>query len=176
MDTNKETKTELENISPVVASISKKNVLTIENTFFKNFSKGLDLDRDSSVIIDNSNSYHLPENYFENFSSNIFNEIKIKQLSKKGTPVFFSRYAIAACITALLGINLFFYNFDKKYVSTYVSNKEDFLPTETFNTTEFENEFNNINDEDLLLYLQTKGVDIDAALVASLSEEKSNNH
>jgi hypothetical protein len=27
-----------------------------------------------------------------------------------------------------------------------------------------------------LLYLQAKGVDIDAALVASLSEEKSSNH
>lgn len=176
MDTNKETKTELENISPLVASISKKNVLTIENTFFENFSKSLGVDTDSSVIIHNSNSYLLPENYFENFSPNILNEIKINHLSKKRAPVFFSRYAIAACITALLGINLFFYNFDKKYVSTYVSNKEDFLPSETLNTSEFENEFKNINEEDLLLYLQAKGVDIDAALVASLSEEKSSNH
>ncbi len=176
MDTNKETKTELENISPLVASISKKNVLTIENTFFENFSTNLKIDTKSSLIIQNSNSYLLPENYFENFSSNILNEIKINRLSKKGAPVFFTRYAIAACMTTLLGINLFFYNFDKKIASTYVSNKEEFLPKETFNTSEFENEFKNIKEEDLLLYLKSKGVDIDAALVASLSEEKSSNH
>ena len=77
----------------------------------------------------------------------------------------FFRYAAAAVITGFIGLSVISI-FDKK-------GETDFIRPKTETAFNFDEAFSKLTDADIVNYLQKDGQDVNAALVASISDDKS---
>jgi hypothetical protein len=106
--------------------------------------------------------YTVPENYFTSNEDAIIQ--KISGEHKKVKVISFQKvfsYAVAASVIILLGLSLF----------RYYGNKSQ---TETTSTdTAITKQIDSLPESELLSYLQDSGTDVEAALVASVSEEEN---
>jgi hypothetical protein len=142
---------EILNLSPTIAAIDKKYIFTV------------------------------PENYFDNNVENILaatlpQPAKVVNMKKRSS---FSRYAVAAGMTGLIGLSVIsFFN------NNSTTDKSLFANTETkaamadakqiIKDDSFDQELNTISAKDIQQYLQKRGLDVNAALVASSADDNSN--
>jgi len=176
---------ELSEISIIVANIPFVNVYTCSSDYFDHLSNQVPLlinDYKNQKIelkdINVNNTYQIPQGYFANFSENVIQAIHDDAKAKKSTiyklnPV---RIAIAACIVSILGI--FIYNFSPIKQNIKLDPNTASLIKEAdliINNGSFENEINVVDELDLVKYLQERGQDVDAALIASLDDETQLN-
>ena len=120
------------------------------------------------------NVFNTPENYFEQLPAEL-----LKKLPKPAVVIginsktSFFRYAVAAVITGVLGMGLFT-AFDKHSFNDSTGSNAVILAQA--GTIVKENSFDKIletiSDEDIVHYLQNNGQDVNAALVASITDEK----
>lgn len=135
---------ETETISPLIAAIGNRNIFTVPTGFFEQLNIGAAKNTSAKII-------------------------QMKPLRS----VF--KYATAAVITGLLGlsiINITGKNTETEsatplvQTATVIKNADEILRKGTF-----ENELNSISDKDIEQYLTQNGQDVQAALVASSTEE-----
>jgi len=117
------------------------------------------------------NVYRVPAGYFENLATNITARLhqpaKVIVMERRSS---FFRYAAAAAITGIIGLSVFSI-FNKK------DKTDSMLPgTEIASVTNIKNideAFSTLNDADIVTYLQKEGQDVNAALVASVADDKN---
>jgi hypothetical protein len=142
---------EILNLSPTLAGIGKRNV------------------------------FNVPVNYFDNnvekiLAATVSQPAKVIGMQKRSS---FSRYAVAAGITGLIGLSVISFFNNKS-----TTDKNIFASTETktamadakqiIKDDSFDEELNNISAKDIQQYLQKRGLDVNAALVASSADDNSN--
>ena len=169
--------------------LNKNTQTDIPVDYFKNLPEiilqkiNLELDiqneiESGSVLlqIEKSNNYSLPEGYFDILPSSILNKVKSHtKVFKLTRRTLYVKYAAAAVLLFLIGISL----------NTIINNKKNTTPA-LFSSSEvmqeanrillnntFEKDMDNVNDNDVVGFLEENGHDVNAALVASLEDEKS---
>jgi len=115
----------------------------------------------------------VPINYFNSLPSLILDKI-----NKKNLPAAINRkkkmvsFAIAATCITLLGLILFFSKKDNFIQSRNgLSNSNLSKMNNVRNALTVENNLENINDEEIVLFLKENGHDINAAVIASLTDD-----
>ena len=116
--------------------------------------------------VKNVNPYTVPHGYFEALAGNILNQLpqpaKVIVMRKRSS---FFNYAAAAVITGILGLSV---------VSIVDKRQQDkILPETAALNLNFDEALANVSDDDIVAYLQKGGEDVNAALVASASEDKN---
>lgn len=127
-------------------------------------------------VVGTGNIFSVPDGYFNGLATSIQSKVLPTApviTMKPRRSVFY--YAIAAALTGLLGLSLFSI-FDDK--STHVSQ----TTTTTFAVSDdtnkilenenFDKMMESLGDDEILSYLKNNGEDVNAALVASISEDK----
>ena len=131
------------------------------------------------AAIGNKNIFTVPPNYFEETPGNILQQLpqpaKVVSIGKRS---FFSRYAVAAAITGVIGLSVISV-LDKKSSTdkSLFASQETKTAMQYANTiiknNSFDAELNSISDKDIQQYLEAHGQDVDAALVASASDDSN---
>lgn len=129
------------------------------------------------ISLRHKNVFKVPDGYFDSLAENIVSKIEkqpAKVIELKPRSSFF-KYAVAATITGLIGLSLFSI-LDKRSENNITANV-------TFNITDkakeilknnsFDNMMDALNEDEIISYLKSEGDDVNAALVASLTDEKS---
>lgn len=133
--------------------------------------------KEQSVLIasiKNKNIFTVPQQYFEELSFTTEEKPVTKVIKMSRTRLVF-KYAAAAVITGLIGISII--NITKKTESNFaseVSIQTAEVMTKADNiikTGTFDKELENISDTDIEQYLQQGGQDVNAALVASSTDD-----
>lgn len=126
-------------------------------------------DEDESALLKglkNFNVHQVPAGYFDDLASGILNKLhqpsKVVVMHKRSS---FFRYAAAAVITGFIGLSVISI-FDKK-------GETDSIQPKTETAFNFDEAFSTLTDADIVNYLQKEGQDVNAALVASVSDDKS---
>lgn len=130
----------------------------------------------SSVIsaIGNANVFTVPNGYFEQLSYTA--EKKTAKVVKMNPLRAVYKYAAAAVITGLIGISVINLVDKNNYNPTELNPVVQTATVvkagnEILKQGSFENEFNNISDKDIEQYLTQSGQDVNAALVASSTDD-----
>ena len=122
--------------------------------------------------------FTVPAGYFDGLAEEILSKIpkqEAKVINLKYRSSIF-RYAIAAGITGILGLSLFS-NFDNK------TRRENILPSsgntitalaaDILKNNSFDKTMETLGDDEIVSYLKNDGEDVNAALVASVTDEKT---
>lgn len=183
--------TETRKISNLVAGIGNNNVYSVPPGYFNKVeeqivslvSKEPEMASYSSsnksgellAVIGNKNVYRIPPGYFENVAEEAKQKItrpaKVISLYQK---ISFLKYAAAAVITGILGLSILFV-FNKKNEAIGPSAQTSAAMTEAMQiikANNFDKEMEAISDASIVAFLEDKGQDVEAALVASLADEK----
>jgi hypothetical protein len=137
-------------------------------------SEGLEHPENQTGFNTQETPYQVPENYFQNFEKNLMSQLSDQ--SQKGALVRMNKWikwSAAACIAGLLGWALFF--------SINKNNQNDewrmsWNEAQTIiKNGSFESELNQINTNELANYLTEQGHDVDAAVMACIDEESTQN-
>lgn len=114
----------------------------------------------------NINVYRVPTGYFDTLAAGIINKLqppaKVVVMQKRSS---FFRYAAAAVITGFIGLSVISI-FDKK-------GETDSIRSNTEIAFNFDEALSTVTDADIVNYLQKDGQDVNAALVASVSDDKN---
>ena len=140
----------------------------------------------SVASVRNINVFTVPENYFEGLAAGIVARVAPKQPARvipmtSRSSIF--KYAVAAGITGIIGLSLFT-QFDKKTDSMIVAQVTS-IPAnqdqsevikyagEIIRNDSFDKTLEALGDEEIVGYLTNNGEDINAAMVASVTDEKT---
>lgn len=142
---------EILNLSSTIAGIGKRNVFTVPSNYFDN-------------NVENMVAAKLPQ------------PAKVVSMQKRSS---FSRYAVAAVITGLIGLSVisFFNNKSTTERSLFASAETKTAMADAkqiIKNNSFDQELNTISDKDIQQFLEKRGLDVDAALVASSADDNSN--
>ncbi len=181
MQKNSDIQNELLIISKTIAAIPNVNVYSLPEGYFEDFSTRV-LSSIKSLPsyslhtnIKESQTYSIPVNYFDSLADEILFKIK-KEKEVISLPLRNKvlRFSIAAVAIALLGLSLtaiIKHNRimeEENNYSAYVMQEANRILI----SKSFEDNLNSLEEEDVVKYLQDNGLDVNAALVASLSDEK----
>ena len=170
MRKNQEIQNELHELSPALAKISFTQTYSAPEGYFEEIP--------ISVLknVEDSSIYELPEDYFEELPNQILSKIKndspVVSIHKK---YFYVKIAAAAVVIGILGLGIvYFLNHKKNEPSpAYVKNIDSTEYYATLNKGNIDAEINNLNEEDLISFLEENGHDVNAALIASLDEDNT---
>jgi hypothetical protein len=121
------------------------------------------------------NVFSVPAGYFDALPAAIQQQVPVPaKVIGINTQRSFFKYAMAAAFTGLLGLSLFT-TFNKKddkldtTQSALVMADADLI----LKNNNFDQELESLGDKDIVQYLQSNGEDVKAALVASVTDEKT---
>lgn len=175
--------------SNVLAGIGNKNVFTVPSGYFEgvasNIVAQIHNENNSEVFaetnaisetiarIGNKNVLTVPAGYFNDLANNI--NSKIDQPAKV-VPMNsfrkFYKYAAAAVIMGFIALTtVFIINNNKGGADAAVSMAAMKEAKSIIQTNSFDKEMASLSDADIVNFLESKGQDVNAALVASLSED-----
>lgn len=182
---------ETHGVSSLVAEIGNQNMYKVPSGYFQNLANSI-LAQTSSLRagqvtaetagiselvagIGNQNVYHVPEEYFAELPGQVNAKLpqpaRIVTMKSRFTAF---RYAAAAVVTGLIGLSILFLvnksNGDKTNAGQTAVLTE---ARQIINTNSFEKEFSSVSDAAIVSFLESKGQDVEAALVASLTDEKN---
>ncbi|MEO6670293.1 MAG: hypothetical protein ABIN36_12500 [Ferruginibacter sp.] len=132
--------------------------------------------------VQHKNVFKVPFGYFDSLAGDILNKIsgqKPRVIEMKPRPAVF-RYAIAAGITGILGLSLFsvFDNRSHNEISKPDNNPTAFVEIindgmDIIKNGSFDKTLEALADDEIVNYLKNDGEDINAALVASVTDEQT---
>ncbi len=174
-------------ISDLVASIGNQNVYSLPAGYFDNVAAATmkqvlaanesheETSKISSLVagIGNENIYQVPQGYFEYLSATVLQQIQptAKVISMKGRFSAF-KYAAAAVVTGIIAMSAFFIlNNTNTQTNSQVSLIKE--ANKIIKTNSFDKEMDNISDAAIVAFLEGKGQNVEASLVASLVDEKN---
>ncbi len=121
--------------------------------------------------IGNKNVFTLPQNYFENSVQEILNNIpkpaKLVEMKKRSS---FFNYAAAAVVSGIIGLSVVSV-FNNKSSNSLLPQTAMAQAGEIIKNNSFDRELNNVSDKDIQQYLEQRGQDVGAALVASSADD-----
>lgn len=165
--------------------LKKINVFTVPEGYFGHLADETmsRIDTDSTAFltdVKNKPVFEVPQGYFEQLPATILQSVKAAQqqpakvISMGNRPSVF-RYAAAAVVTGILGLTLF--------NALFKPARENISGIETAAVISegkkiaaegrFDKELESITDEDIVNYLSDNGHDVNAALVASVTDEQA---
>lgn len=122
------------------------------------------------------NVFRVPDGYFDTLSSDILAQLPrpAKVITMKPRPVFL-RYAVAAAFTGIIGLSLFNMMNHKTRVEASTGNSLAFLDNakDILKNNSFDAVMGSLDEDEIAGYLKSEGEDVNAALVASLTDEKN---
>ncbi|RYY50234.1 MAG: hypothetical protein EOO06_04520 [Chitinophagaceae bacterium] len=174
-------------LSPLLLSVRNNNPYQVPVGYFENLagaivSKTLNGSQSNVAVetaeisdlvagIGNKNVYSVPTGYFEQLAlPAIASQPAAAKVVKMSSRKSMLKYAAAAVITGLIATAAFF-TFtpaSKDPVLSAVVMKE---AAAIIDNKSFDKELESLNDADIVNFLESKGQDVDAALVASLTED-----
>jgi arsenate reductase-like glutaredoxin family protein len=167
----------------VLAAIQDNSAFEVPVGYFENLAPNIlqkirandvaeELQNISATVanIGNANVYTAPQNYFEKLTHDVNEkqETKIIPIGNSRTKVV--RLAAAAMVTGLLGFGIFTFvqkNSDSKNQTASLIKAADKI----LSTNSFDKDFATLSDKDLEKYLEQSGVNVEAAMVATSTED-----
>ena len=169
---------EMLTLSPTVAGIGKNNVFSVPNHYFVQTAHQTEVHAETFAIsalvadIGKTIPYTVPTGYFEQFAGSILakKETTATIVSMKSRP-FAWRYAAAAAITAVMALSVWFImdNNNQQAAGTMTAAVQQEAKKILVNNS-FEQEMSTISDAAIVEFLENKGQNVEAALVASYTE------
>jgi hypothetical protein len=172
MRKNQEIQNELQELSSELAKIPFTQVYEAPDGYFDQFPISILKNAEEDVKLD------IPDDYFEKLPDEILYKIhatsNVISINKKN---YYFKIAVAAVIVGLLGIGLVYFLNNKKADTppSFVKNIDSSEKYNSLNSNNLDVEINKLNEDELISYLEDNGHDVNAALVASLVEDNSQN-
>jgi len=167
MHKKEEIQNELNELSPELAKNSFSETYTAPEGFFE----ALPL----SILkkISTEENKHVPEGYFDSLPAKIISSLHQAKIVAIKRKYYYIRMAVAAVITGLLGFVILIALQNKKSDNSpsLVKNSTVSQSYATLNSNNIEAEIDNLNEADIINYLEENGHDVNAALVASMENE-----
>ena len=183
---------ETKNISELVAGIGNKNIYSVPQDYFNDLStniiaqtKNILLNKVSEETfavselvagIGNKNVYTIPQGYFEGVAEQInaqlFTPAKVVSIKNRFTAF---RYAAAAVVTGVIGLSAFFLinKYNDKNISSAQTAAVIAEAKQIIKTNSFDKELSAVSDAAIVSFLESKGQNVEASLVASLTDDKN---
>ena len=203
MHSNDTIQNELKELNSILAGISNENVYTVPMGYFEVLSYDilLGIKEQITAVADKStvpagyfdgladtilgkirtgiddetgllaglkgiNVYRVPQGYFDDLAISIVNKLqqpaKVVVMERRSS---FFRYAAAAVITGMMGLSV---------ISVFDKNeKNGSIQSGTEMAFNFDEALSTVTDADIVSYLQKDGQDVNAALVASVTDDKN---
>lgn len=170
-----------ENEPALPASLSKDNVFSVPDGYFDQLpARVLDRiqqsDNESSLLasIPKINVFTVPDGYFDQLPQQISQRIEKPRGAKVigfNRTVSFFRYAVAACLTGILGLSLFSALNNANDTQGNSSPMVVAEANQILKTNSYDQVLESVTDEEITQFLQSSGQDVNAALLASMADD-----
>ena len=183
---------ETNSISTLVAGIGNKNIYAVPQNYFNDLSTNIIAQIKNSLSnsvteetlavselvagIGNKNIYTIPQGYFnglaEHINRKLFTPAKVVSMKNRFTAF---RYAAAAVVTGVIGLSAFFLvnKYNDKNISSAQTAAVMTEAKQILKTNSFDKELSAVSDAAIVSFLESKGQDVKASLVASLTDDKN---
>lgn len=179
-------KTEISEESGVLQALRSAETYTVPDGYFdalpgRIISRIQTEKEEGSVLLEpvkHINPYRVPAGYFEELSGEISRRLTEQQPAKviimQKRSSFF-RYAAAAVITGLMGLSIISLLNNRQNTEKPSIAMTDVITdaNKMLKEGDLEKQFSSLSDADIVNYLEENGEDVNAALVASVSEDKN---
>lgn len=166
----------------ILLAVQQKNTISSDNSsvpagYFEGLADAImgkikASDDESALLtgIKNINVYRVPLGYFEGLEADILTKLpqpaKVFVMKKRSS---FFNYAAAAVITGIIGLSVISVFNKKESVYSTQENSE----MASIDPKNIDEAFSTLTDADIVNYLQKDGQDVNAALVASITDDKN---
>ena len=170
-------------LPPTIAGIGNKNVFSVPNSYFDNISHKADVYAETAAIattvadIGKVVTYTVPQGYFERLTNNILNkkDAGAKVVAIKSRPMGW-RYAVAAAITAVTAVSVWFvFNNNGTPNTSTITAAVQQEAKQILVSNSFDQELLTVSDAAIVEFLESKGQNVEAALVASYTDVAPDN-
>lgn len=183
---------ETNSISKLVAGIGNKNIYSVPPDYFYHLSNNIIAQTKNTLLnevaeetfavselvagIGNKNVYTIPQGYFnvvaEHVNHRLFEPAKVVSMKNRFTAF---RYAAAAVVTGLIGLSAFFLvnKYNDKNISSAQTAAVIAEAKQIIKTNSFDKELSAVSDAAIVSFLESKGQNVEASLVASLTDDKN---
>lgn len=173
--------------SALLAGIGNHNVFTVPAGYFEGLSSAImqriknDVATETAELsetvarIGNKNVFTVPDGYFNNLPAAIHSRLeKPAKVVQLGGFRKYAKYAAAAVVTGLIAMSAIFILNKKPGAAAMNAATVAALndAKSIIKTNSFDKEMASLSDADIVNFLESKGQDVDAALVASLTEDE----
>ena len=158
-----------DNLAGNIMARIKNEALTDASSETKNISELV-------AGIGNKNVYTIPQGYFEGVAEQInaqlFTPAKVVSIKNRFTAF---RYAAAAVVTGVIGLSAFFLinKYNDKNISSAQTAAVIAEAKQIIKTNSFDKELSAVSDAAIVSFLESKGQNVEASLVASLTDDKN---
>ena len=179
---------EIRSLSPSIAAIGNKNIFTAPQDYFETLSaevlvyantpEGVAEEMSalsaSIAAIGNKNVFEVPEGYFENLNidgvATASAPAKVVEMKKRSGMV---RYLSAAVVAGIIGLTIINIPVNKPTTVATISEPVMAEAQKIIRDKSFDAELNTVSEKDIEAYLKESGRDVNAALVASATDENN---
>ncbi len=174
MHKNEQIQSELIELNSILARIPLINVYKVPESYFDNNSivmiektkNKIQLEGDSK-----KNTYNVPNGYFDSLPNVILNKVTTQaNIMPMRTRKHYFNFAVAASMAGMIGLGIFFIVNNREQKSDNLASIVKEANT-ILKSGNFEKELENLSDDDIVNYLKLNGSDVNAALVASITDE-----
>jgi hypothetical protein len=169
--------TEMQTLSPTIAAIGNNNVFSVPNDYFVQTAHQIEVHAETAAIatsvadIGKAVPYTVPNGYFEQLADSILakKDTTAKVVSMKSRPIAW-RYAAAAAITAVMAVSVWFIMDNNKTDTGTMTAAVQQEAKKILVNNSFDQEMSTISDAAIVEFLESKGQNVEAALVASYTD------
>ena len=174
-------------MSELVAGIGNKNIYNIPQGYFEHLSDNITQKINNQISsnplaetyaisqlvagIGNKNVYTVPQGYFEGLAKQLNIQTPVAKVVSMNNRFPAIKYAVAAAVTGFMAFSMFIMlnkNEIKPGAQTAAVMKD---AKDIIKTNSFDKELNSIPDDAIVAFLESKGQNVEAALLASLDEK-----
>jgi hypothetical protein len=173
----------MQTLSPTLAGIGNNNVFNVPNHYFAQSVDQIEVHAETAFIaasvadIGKVVPYTVPSGYFEQLSNSILakKDITAKVVAMKSRP-FAWRYAAAAAITAVMAVSVWFiFNNNSPQTTGTITAAIQKEANQILVANSFDKELSTVSDAAIVEFLESKGQNVEAALVASYTDMAPDN-
>ena len=183
---------ETNSISALVAGIGNKNIYRVPQDYFNDLSTNIIAQTKNSLLnevaeetsavselvagIGNKNIYTIPQGYFNGLAEQVKSQLatpaKVVNMKTRFTAF---RYAAAAVVTGVIGLSAFFLvnKYNDKNIASVQTAAVIAEAKQIIKTNSFDKELSAVSDAAIVSFLESKGQNVEASLVASLTDDKN---
>jgi hypothetical protein len=179
---------ELQDISPFMTGIKKVNPFEAPVHYFQEFPLDVTARLEEDIVpaaLQGKNKmqpFEIPAGYFEQLADAIQDKVKeanaakVIAMPKRSNAIF--KYAAAAVFTGLVAIGVYKYAGNKEQIaavngSEIATNEQPVPVNNKMDDKKFEETLNNLNEDDIVKYLEKNGSENDMAVLTSSIDETS---
>lgn len=177
---------ELQEISPFMADIKKVNPFEVPSGYFEQVPAGLISQSEDDAIpavlksAGKLQPFQVPAGYFEQLAGNILDKVnegtgaKVIAMPSRSNSIL--KYAAAAVFTGLVALGVYKYtnNGEGAITPSVITAHNGTAPSNSkMDDKKFEETLNNLNEDDIVKYLEKNGSENDVAVLTSSIDENN---